>query len=183
MQGLVEHLGTEREADVREAILTSAGCGDRILRRARRYQTAFSANRWSGPARNRRPKAVAPGADMVLVGRRVLFGLVASGEAGVCRVRKLLADHVRRAVVLMHVGARPSFHRDVTRRFRRDQDDEPGKVDYLICVEPLGLSWTTAGRQLRAYAIPVVSTEQPEDESHVTPSQGRTDRLGFDRDA
>ncbi|MEO6152372.1 MAG: alpha-hydroxy acid oxidase [Croceibacterium sp.] len=49
-------------------------------------------------------KAVALGADMVLVGRAPLYGLASGGEAGVCRAIALLEEETRRTMAM--VGAR-----------------------------------------------------------------------------
>ncbi len=46
-------------------------------------------------------KALALGADAVLLGRSTLFGLAASGEAGVSRALHILKDEVERAMALL----------------------------------------------------------------------------------
>jgi (S)-mandelate dehydrogenase len=50
-------------------------------------------------------KALALGADAVLIGRAALYGLAAGGEAGVARVLEIVADEVERTLALL---GRPS---------------------------------------------------------------------------
>jgi (S)-mandelate dehydrogenase len=49
-------------------------------------------------------KALALGADTVLVGRLALYGLAAAGEAGVSRALAILEDEMRRTMALVGVG-------------------------------------------------------------------------------
>ena len=49
-------------------------------------------------------KALALGADAVLVGRAPLYGLAAAGESGVARALTLLAEEIARTMAM--VGAR-----------------------------------------------------------------------------
>lgn len=50
-------------------------------------------------------KALALGADAVLLGRATLYGLAASGEAGVARALAILRDEVDRALALLGAGS------------------------------------------------------------------------------
>jgi len=57
-------------------------------------------------------KAVALGADAVLVGRAYLYGLAAGGQAGVARVLDLLRDEMARTMALMGCPSVSALDRD-----------------------------------------------------------------------
>ena len=63
-------------------------------------------------------KALALGARAVLVGRPILWGLAAAGEAGAARVLQLLRDELDLAMALAGAPTIPEITRDLVRSFR-----------------------------------------------------------------
>jgi 4-hydroxymandelate oxidase len=61
-------------------------------------------------------KACALGASAVAIGRPVLWGLAAAGEAGVAAVLALLGDELRRALALCGCSSSGDLRRDLVRR-------------------------------------------------------------------
>lgn len=63
-------------------------------------------------------KALALGADVVVVGRLVAYGLAAGGEAGVRRVHQLLGEEIRTVLTLLGRGGAAEVGRDALRPSR-----------------------------------------------------------------
>jgi 4-hydroxymandelate oxidase len=58
-------------------------------------------------------RALALGADAVLLGRPVLWGLATGGEQGVTNVLKMFADELSRAMAFCGATCIPEIHRDL----------------------------------------------------------------------
>jgi L-lactate dehydrogenase (cytochrome) len=67
--------------------------------------------------------ALALGADACLIGRASLFGLAAGGEAGVSRALELLAEDLRRSMILLGVGCVDDFDRELVSLSSRRQKE------------------------------------------------------------
>lgn len=63
-------------------------------------------------------KALALGADVVVLGRLAVYGLTAAGEAGVRQVHRLLHDEIRTILTLLGRGGVRELRRDAVRRAR-----------------------------------------------------------------
>jgi isopentenyl diphosphate isomerase/L-lactate dehydrogenase-like FMN-dependent dehydrogenase len=61
-------------------------------------------------------KAIALGADVVVIGRLAAYGLAAGGEAGVARVLELLRDEITTTLTLLGRGAVTELTRDAVER-------------------------------------------------------------------